>query len=66
MKSLLTLIIGFISLQLLAQAPPQGINYQAVAYDFNNNTLSWAGWLGRRGRVHFLDSLWVLDETSLG
>ena len=37
MKSLLTLIIGFISLQLLAQAPPQGINYQAVAYDFNNN-----------------------------
>ena len=31
MKSLLTLIIGFISLQLLAQAPPQGINYQAVA-----------------------------------
>ena len=36
MKSLLTLIIGFISLQLLAQAPPQGINYQAVAYDFDN------------------------------
>ena len=37
MKNLLTLLITFISLQLLAQAPPQGINYQAVAYDFNNN-----------------------------
>jgi len=49
-RSTLTLILIFSKSDLLAQAPPQGINYQAVARDVSGNIIS--GNIGIRISIH--------------
>ena len=63
MKKTLLLLFSLLALSLIAQqeAPPQGINYQAVVYANNNNT-SQPG-LDAPGQVLWNEDIGVL--TSL-